>query len=106
MHTRTSLGPANRCVRSRGSPARQDESDRKAAKRGARTFATKRAARAAVEVRAHPSGRPLCRRWRGRLSGSCDKTLGLSKDVPFPQLELGLEIIRAPCKLTRPNGAS
>src|SRR5260370_34081516 len=66
-------GPASRCVRSLGNRARPDDSDRKAGLGVARTFAMKRAVRGARESLAHPSARPLCRRWIDLFSHDNDK---------------------------------
>ena len=63
--------------------ARPYDNDRKAGQIAARTFATKKEVRAAGESLAHLSGRPLCRKWIGHRSASCDKKSGTSWDVPF-----------------------
>src|SRR5208282_438138 len=78
-----SSGLANCCVRNRGNPVRQGDSDRKAGRRVARTFATKMAIRGVEAALARLSGQPLGKRWRVRRSVSCDKELGTSWDVPF-----------------------
>src|SRR5271170_5225119 len=87
-----SSGPANRCVRSRGNRGRPCDSDRKDARRAARTSATMRAVREAGESSARLSGQPLCRRWRAHRSAFCDKQLGVPWEVPFVGIEPAIEM--------------
>src|SRR5438552_18979680 len=82
MCTRILSDPASRCVRSPDNQARQDDSDRRAGQREARTFATKTGVRATGEASARLSDRPLYKRWRAHLFLSCDKKSGVPWDVP------------------------
>src|SRR5579863_10087074 len=87
-------GSANRCVRSLGNPGRRGDSDRKAGRKAARTFATKKAARAAGESPEHLSGRLPCRKSLSHRSAWCDKKSGTSSDVPFRRLGRAIKMVR------------
>src|SRR6266403_5426102 len=109
MYTRIFSGPANRCVRSQGNRARQGDSDRKAGRKEARTFAMTMEVRAAGAASLRPSARPLCKRWRARLSVSCDTKLDVPRSLPFlwpfPGLAIdgpAIELMRARQKQPKP----
>src|SRR5271155_5873965 len=83
------LGPASCYVRSPGNRARLGDSDRKAGRRAARTFARKREVRATRVAWARLSGQPPCKRWRDHRSVSCDKKSGVPWDLLFVAPFLG-----------------
>src|ERR1700756_3737536 len=103
MCTRTPSGPASRCGRSPGNQAPPDDSDRKAVRREARTFAKKMAVRATEELSARLLARLLYKRWRGHLSALCDKKSGVPQFVLFC-LRPVIELIRA-SKQSTPRGS-
>src|SRR5262245_33987427 len=73
MCTRIFLDPANRYGRSPDNPAQSNDNDRKAGKRAAQTFATKKAVHAVTEASARPSVRLRDKRSTTRRSAPCDK---------------------------------
>src|SRR5271156_4771854 len=84
----TFSGPANRCVRSPDNRAPRDDSDRKAARREARTFAMTKEVRAAGESLAHLSAQPPGKKSRAHRFVRCDTQSSVLESVPryFPSL--------------------
>src|ERR1700687_2382956 len=91
-YTQISWGPASRSARNLDNRARQGDSDRKAGLRAARTSVMMMEVHAAEESSARLAARPLGRKWKARLSVSCDKKSGAAQDVPFLGPGSGTEI--------------
>src|ERR1700730_2821335 len=94
--------PANRYVRSPGNQARQGGSDRKSARRAARTSATKREGRATAESSGRLLVQPRDKKSRGHPLESCGRQCDVPRHAPFFHSGPAAKMVRARSKRTKP----